>query len=370
LSRPTLSAILGELSDDGWIVQGDAHGGLGAAPGRPARPYSVNPDAGFVAGVDVGLHKVLVVIVDCTGTVRHQLRHDLDPGAAGDERVARVQAAITQAAAALSLRVEDLTGLCLGVPGIVDEAGRITRSSVIPDWTGFHVGRAMSQWCGRAVDVVNDANLAAAGERWAGAARLRDDVIYVLAGRRVSAGLIIGGHVHPGRNGAGGEIGSVPGLFVDPPGILLGESAGQDDPRIPEVFARAAAGDREALERTGELYRRLGFVVEVLAKILDPDVVVLGGGLSLAGAPLLDGVRDAATFEADVAPPVVLGELAETAVALGGAHAAFLRAADADARLRPLISAPAIRHGHAVESHLAAAAADEPATQRETRRSG
>ncbi|WP_162449169.1 ROK family transcriptional regulator [Phytoactinopolyspora mesophila] len=354
LSRPTLTAILGELSDDGWIVQGDARSGASSAPGRPARPYSVNPDAGFVAGVDIGLHKVLVVIVDCTGTVRHQLRHDLDPAAPGDERIARVQAAITQAAAALSLRVSELLGLCLGVPGIVDESGRITRSSVIPDWTGFHVGRAVSKWSGCTVDVVNDANLAAAGERWAGAARLRDDVIYVLAGRRVSAGLIIGGQVHRGRNGASGEIGSAPAMFVDPPAILLGESASQDDPRIPEVFARAAEGDQDAQERVTQLCHRLGFTVENLAKILDPDVVVLGGGLSLAGAPLLEGVRAAVTFNDDVAPPIVLGELAETAVALGGAHAAFLTAARADARLRPLASAPAVLLAQPAGAHSGA----------------
>jgi predicted NBD/HSP70 family sugar kinase len=340
LSRPTLTAILGELSADGWIVQGDARSSARSTAGRPARPYSVNPDAGFVAGVDIGLHSVLVVIVDCTGTVRHQLRHHLDPGAAGDERVARVQAAITEAAAALGLRVSDLRSLCLGVPGIVDESGRITRSSVIPDWSGFHVGRAISQWAGCTVDVVNDANLAAAGERWAGAARLHDDVIYVLAGRRVSAGLIIGGHVHRGRNGASGEIGSAPALFVDPPAILLGDSAHQDD-RMPEVFRRAAHGDRDAQQRIAQLCSLLGFAVETLAKILDPDVVVLGGGLSRAGAPLLEGVRAAVTFDADVAPPIVLGELADTAVALGGAHAAFLAAARADVRMRPLANAPA-----------------------------
>nr|WP_281352401.1 ROK family transcriptional regulator [Phytoactinopolyspora alkaliphila] len=341
LSRPTLSAILSELIDDGWIVQGDARSGMGAAPGRPARPYSVNPDAGFVAGVDIGLHKVLVVIADWTGAVRHQLRHDLDPGAPGDERVVKVQAAVSQATAALSLRVDQLIGLCLGVPGIVDESGRITRSSVIPDWTGFHVGRSFSHWSGCAVDVVNDANLAAAGERWAGAARLRDDVIYVLAGRRVSAGLILGGQVHRGRNGASGEIGSAPALFVDPPAILLGEAAGQEDPRIPEVFRQAGAGDREARRRIAELCDRLGFVVEMLAKTLDPDIVVLGGGLSLAGAPLLDGVRSAVTLNADVSPPIVLGELAETAVALGGVHVAIVSAARADARLQPLVSARA-----------------------------
>ncbi|MFC7403956.1 ROK family transcriptional regulator [Georgenia alba] len=344
LSRPTLTAILGELVADGWVRS--RPGTNPGRTGRPARTFTVDAGVLLVAGVDVGVHTARAVVADAAGTVRASHEADLPPGCPGEERLARVQRVIGQAAARAAADVEDLAALCVGVPGIVDGTGRIRRSTVVPDWSGFHVGRALEQWTGKPVDVVNDANLAAVGEHWAGAARMAQDVVYLHVGRRTSAGLLIDGKVHAGRTGGAGEIGSIPALFFDTPTVLLGDGASQLDPRIPEVFATAAAGDRSARRRVEAFARHLALDVETLVHVIDPDVVVLGGGVSRAGEALLDAVRRHVPTD-DVAPPLALGELADAAVTLGGVRRALLLAARSAPRLRPLLTttrtAPAAR---------------------------
>ncbi|WP_050761699.1 ROK family transcriptional regulator [Beutenbergia cavernae] len=344
LSRPTLAAILRELLAEGWIVAVAPTSRAGAAgAGRPARSFRIDPDAITVAGVDVGLHAVRVVVADATGARLHAVHVDVAPDAAGAERLTLVQQAIAGAARATGRDVSALAAICVGVPGIVDAAGRIRRSSVIADWSGFDVGRAIGRWAGCPVDVVNDANLAAVGEHWTGAARMCDDVVYLHLGRRTSAGLLLDGRVHPGRTGAAGEIGSIPALFLDTPSVLIEPDAAQDDPRIPEVFTAAAAGDEGAAARVEEFGRRVAESVEMLTKILDPDVVVLGGGLSRAGAALLDVVTRHVAFVDGVAPPVVLGALADEAVTSGGVRRALLLAAREEPLLRPLLAAGTAR---------------------------
>ncbi|MFD1717481.1 ROK family transcriptional regulator [Georgenia deserti] len=336
LSRPTLTAILGDLGAAGWVTSGppatDRHGA-----GRPARVFGVDPDAVLVAGVDVGVHTVRAVVADLTGTVRAHHETTVAAHAPGDRRLAVVQDVLLKSCHAAEVDLDRLAALCVGVPGIVDASGRIRRSTVVPDWSGRHVGHELEQWSARPVEIVNDANLAAVGEHWRGAARGTDDVVYLHVGRRTSAGLLLGGRVHTGRTGGAGEIGAIPALFVDNVKVLLGETAAADDARVPEVFAAAAAGEPTAAARVEDLASRLARSVETLAHVLDPDVMVLGGGLSRAGRLLVEAVDRHVPVVDDLMPPLRLGELADTAVTLGGVRRALLRAAGQNPQLEVLL---------------------------------
>ena len=338
LSRPTVDSILTELGRLGWVDQREPEdppdGGRQA--GRPARTYRLNPDAGFVVGVDVGVNLLTAMVADITGTTRHTITRAISRTTPGAERRTAVQSLVADAVAELGVEPRETLALSLGVPGIVDPSGRVTLSTVIPDWTGFHVEKHFGRWAGVPVTVANDANMATLAEHWIGAARLVDDVVYVLSGRRTSAGIIVDGRLHTGRHGAAGEIGSIPDLYFSTEELLATPGSDPDSPdAIGSVFRAAQAGDGQAGALVEEFYRRLARVVEFMVKSFDPDMVVLGGGVSRAGPPLVEGVERHLDRPVFNTMPIVLSQLGPEAVAMGAVRSALQLAV----RRSPLLAA-------------------------------
>jgi predicted NBD/HSP70 family sugar kinase len=343
LSRPTVDSILTELGRLGWVEQRDPEDPPGGArqAGRPARTYRLNPDAGFVVGVDVGVNLLTAMVADITGTTRHTVTRPISRATPGAERRTAVQSLVADAVAELGVEPRETLALSLGVPGIVDPSGRVTLSTVIPDWTGFHVERHFGRWAGVPVTVANDANMATLAEHWIGAARLVDDVVYVLAGRRTSAGIIVDGRLHTGRHGAAGEIGSIPALYFSTEELLATPGSDPDSPdAIGSVFRAAQAGDEQAAALVEEFYRRLARVVEFMVKSFDPDMVVLGGGVSRAGRPLVEGVERHLNRPVFNTMPIVLSQLGPEAVALGAVRSALQLAVRHSPLLAALVTPP------------------------------
>jgi predicted NBD/HSP70 family sugar kinase len=337
LSRPTIDSILTDLGHLGWVEQHEpTDTAVTRQAGRPARTYRLNPDAGFVVGVDVGVNLLTAMVADITGTTRHAATHPIRRTASGAERLAATQSLVADTVAVLGVEPREMLAMSLGVPGIIDPSGRVTLSTVIPDWTGFHVEKHFGRWAGVPVSVANDANMATLAEHWLGAARLVDDVIYVLTGRRTSAGIIVDGRLHVGRHGAAGEIGSIPELYFSTEELLATPGIDPDSPdAIGSVFRAASTGDEHASALVEEFYRRLARVVDFLAKAFDPDMVVIGGGVSRAGRPLVEGVERHLQRGGFSTMPLVLSELGPEAVALGAVRSALQIAV----LRRPLIAA-------------------------------
>ncbi|QYN33271.1 ROK family protein [Pseudonocardia sp. DSM 110487] len=343
LSRPTVDSILTELGRLGWVEQrepADAPEGARQA-GRPARTYRLDPDAGFVVGVDVGVNLLTAMVADITGTTRHTVTRPISRTTPGAERRTAVQSLVADAVAELGVEPRETLALSLGVPGIVDPAGRVTLSTVIPDWTGFHVEKHFGRWAGVPVTVANDANMATLAEHWIGAARLVDDVVYILSGRRTSAGIIVDGSLHTGRHGAAGEIGSIPELYFSTEELLAMPGSDPDSPdAIGSVFRAAHAGDEQAAALVEELYRRLAQVVDFMVKAFDPDMVVLGGGVSRAGRPLVEGIERHLDRPVFNTTPLVLSQLGPEAVALGAVRSALQLAVRHSPLLAALVAPP------------------------------
>ncbi|MBO0811283.1 MAG: ROK family protein [Microlunatus sp.] len=346
LSRPTLDAILSDLAGAELVALAEpstvARDGRTGA-GRPARNYLINPDSGFVAGVDVGRHKVLVAIADLTGAVRTLERAEVPPGTGGPELLALVKQTMVTAVGRIPIGLGQLRGVAVGVPGAVDASGRITRSVVVPQWSGYDIQRELSDWAGSVIMVRNDANLAVLAEQRLGAARLCRDVIYILAGRRTRAAFMINSHVLTGRHGEAGEIGSVPELFFDTPEILLGDEQA-DSEQVIGVFAAARAGDQDSIARVRRFSAELSRNIRFLITVLDPELVVIGGGLAGAADQFIPAVID------DLGPaardtPVVGSELGDAAVALGGVHQALLAAAADDPMIAAVVPSTTVPAG-------------------------
>ncbi|MEU8348643.1 MULTISPECIES: ROK family protein [Streptomyces] len=321
LSRPTVELLVEELVAQGLAEEAESVTGRS---GRPARSFRFRGEAGHVVGVDIGLHKIVLLLSDLSGAVSAAEREDIDPRMSGPDRLAFLRARIDRFLVDHKVRQDDLWALAVGVPGVVDDSGRIL-SVVVPEWTDLDLARKLGSAFSCRILAENDVNLATLAEHWRGAAQLADDVACVLAGRRSSCGVLIDGRLHRGRRGGAGELGLLPQLgLARAQDVLIWEGERREGESEVEALARAAGeGDPAALEVLDRYAARLAPGVAALVLALDPELVVLSGGLTPAGGsltPLL--VRHLRDITLHV-PRIAVSTLGEQGVALGAVRKAL-----------------------------------------------
>ncbi|MBJ7356663.1 ROK family protein [Nocardioides sp.] len=260
-------------------------------------------------GLDIGATKTLGVLVDPDGHVQAQELQATAPGAAGViDTAARVVADLGGGAAAGSVGV--------GIPGLVDHVGGEVQHAVNLGLNGDRLSlRALlEERCSLPVHVENDVNAATLG---AVALSGIQDLVYLSIGTGLAAGIAIDGRVRRGATGAAGEVGHVP---VDPAGALC--RCGQrgcletvasgsalaaawpsgDRPAAQALFAAAAAGDPAAIAVRDRFSAGVADAVRTLALSVDPQTVVLGGGVAHLGQVLVDHVAEALRRQAASSP--------------------------------------------------------------------
>ncbi len=316
-------------------------------------------------GIDVGGTKLLGVALDRSGEVLTEARSatPVGRGAPGDggELVAAIAELVDRLLVDLGTAGADpgpaAVPLGVGVPGLVDDQGGLRFAPNLPGGEGLGVTEALSRVLGgRRVVVDNDATCATVGEWTYGAARGVADAVVITLGTGIGGGLIVGGQVVRGANGFAGEIGH---MVVDPAGPAcpcgkrgcweryasgsgLGRMAGEaaqagrldllvrrvgGDPeavRGEDVTAAARAGDPGAGAVMAELGWWLALGLANVVALLDPALLVLGGGLVEAGPVLLEPARAALAGMVeggDHRPPLPLvpAALGEAAGAVGAA---------------------------------------------------
>jgi predicted NBD/HSP70 family sugar kinase len=259
-------------------------------------------------GVDIGGTKTHAVALDETGRIVQQLRL---PTGFGPEAVLAAAVRSVDALTGLTgLAAERFESIGVGVPGAVDHAtGRVTHA-VNLGLDDLDLGTELEARLGVLVRVENDVNAAAFGSfhRLGSPAGQPSDrsMAYLNLGTGLAAGLVLKGELWRGSRGAAGEIGHIP---VDPHGPVC--SCGQrgclemmasgsavarqwptSHPRpVEELFEAAAAGNVLALEVRRSLVENVAAAVRVLVLTVDVDFVVIGGGISSLGEPLLAAVR-------------------------------------------------------------------------------
>jgi glucokinase len=307
-------------------------------------------------GVDVGGTKVLAAAVSTTGRVR-QVARRTTPGRLVDAEV--VEDALTEAVmeVAAGRRID---GVGLAAAGFVDGPGeRVMFAPHLP-WRGEEVrARLMERW-GTTVVLDNDANCTARAEAIHGAARGARGAIVVTLGTGIGGAVVLDGRVHRGSNGMAGEFGH---MQVVPDGLacecggrgcweqyssgnalvrhararigqqptLLHQLCWGDPERLtgPMVTAAAEEGDLVARQAFASVGEWLGVGVANLVAAFDPEVVVVGGGVSAAGDRLLEPARAALNRSLvgaghRVVPPLLRAALGPEAGAIGGADLARL----------------------------------------------
>lgn len=327
LSRTSVENAVTTLVDDGLIVAAPASPARGA--GRPARRFSFDSTSGYVAGVDIGAASVRVAVSDLAGTV---VRHESYTGVAdardGAEMLNAVVEHIRATLAAASIPVSRVRAIGVSLPGIVDDAGRVVASVVIPEWSGIDIGAKLKAAFGRPVAVDNGVRIAAMAEHHLGVAQLVDDVLYLSVGNRIAMGLILGGRPRRGIHNAAGDIGRLafPGLVTH-----TGQLTWHSGETAEEVFTRAHAGDETASAELDRFIDQLGRGIATLVLTVDPAMVVIGGGLSAAHEQFLAPLRQSLATHIDLpfSVPLVEARLGAEAASHGALVFAFRRHAAA-----------------------------------------
>ncbi len=337
LSRPTVEAIVEELTECGLIEVAPAVSARGQrSPGRPARRFRFCPHAGFVVGVDVRARSVSACLADLDGRAvaveRRAVRADLG-GAARARAVTDVVRRAIDGSGADARRVWAAT---VGTPGLVDRSNtRVRQADNLKGWAEADIVTTLGDTLGCPVAVENDANLAALGEQWRGVGGAADEMVFVLLGERLGAGVITGGRLLRGHRGAAGEIGFIrfPGSTSSQPGLepLVPDAVAADAARRTgaDIIRGAAEGDAGAVAAITSYGRRLAAGIAPVLLALDPAVVVLGTsffalpGLAPAAELLVTAAEEeAASLLVDL-PQWRLSALGDEAVITGAVRFAL-----------------------------------------------
>jgi predicted NBD/HSP70 family sugar kinase len=319
LSRPSVGVIVQELAAGGWVTVVEPNGSV---VGRPARRYEFNAGAGHVLGVDVGAHKILALLADLDGKVVQTIRRQVTPQDNPDERLAALDQAIADCLGQTGLAPADLWQLTVGVTGPVDATGRTTLFTPLPGWSEVDPVGHLRLRFSCPIRVENDCKLAAVAERWQGVAHDAADIVYLLAGMRTGAGLIIDGNLRRGFGGAAGEIGALPAVrWLNAPSHLencpgVPDTISPDD-KAAWVFKAARTGNSAALTAIRRYTRDLAVGTAALVLALDPQVVVLGGGFSRSADLILDPLKRELQRLCLRMPDVRASTLGDESVALG-----------------------------------------------------
>lgn len=337
LGRSTIGALVAELTALGvveeWVPTG------GPQSGRPSHVVGPNPNGPCVLAVDISIDDAAIAAVGIGGTIlqRWQLaaeRTVLTPAVVA-EKVLTILATLAEQTPALLL-----VGIGISVPGTVDrQTGKV---GVAPNLGWHDVDMPSLLRTGVPVVVGNDADLAVLAEHVRGSGRACDDVVFLMGRYGVGAGIIAGGMSLLGTAGRAGEIGH---NVIDPAGrpchcgqrgcleTYVGEEALLAQAGLPdvaaggdvdEVFRRARASDPRSCAAIRQAATSLGEAVAVLANLLDPRRVVLGGMFArLLAESSGDIVRAMDARSLDTSVELSAPGLGDDSALLGAAELAF-----------------------------------------------
>jgi glucokinase-like ROK family protein len=321
LSRATVSAIVEELLNARLLREARVGASRG---GRRPTILELNPDAGRVIGIDIGATHLMVSVANLRGDLLGEYDSTLEIALGPDHCLQKVDEAVRQVLAKINCDLESITSIAVGVPGpVVAKLGMVVAPPIMPGWDGFPIQDRLRALWGRPIFVDNDADLGALGEWTYGAGKGESNLAYVKLGTGVGCGILIDGQIYRGVLGTAGEIGHVTVSEDGPPctcgnygcleamagGRAIGQraqlaiKAGQRTSLAAinhngEVTARDVAlaaknGDAVSQQLLSDAGRHIGSALASLINLLNPGLVLIGGGLTGAGEYLLNPIRAA-----------------------------------------------------------------------------
>ncbi|MEJ7617509.1 MAG: ROK family protein [Pyrinomonadaceae bacterium] len=314
------------------------------------------PGADCVIAADVGGTNLRAAVINESGQVLERFKQHTPKTETPVEMIGAFVSAARELMERQSVREHaHIRGMAIAVPATVDvKQGVVMRAPNVPSLDGLRLTAALEQELSLPVIIENDANAAAVGEMWQGAARNQRTIICLTLGTGVGGGIILDGELWRGADGTAGEIGH---LIVEPVGYpcpcggrgclevygsatAIVRMAREMRPRYPnstihtiedlsaeKLYKLGLAGD----ELAREVFRRVGFYLGVgltsLINLLNPEMIVIGGGAAAGWELFDDHMREQIASRAFAVPArrakIVRAECDDNAGLLGAAHLAF-----------------------------------------------
>lgn len=319
LTRSAVTAIISDLVQNDLVRE--AEDGPATA-GRPPILLEMNPDRGYLVGVDIGATHIGFIITNFACQTLFEIEKPFDVTKPPEIALERVHQCLLSILREQNLNLSDVLGIGVGVPGpVIIERGTVSAPPLMPGWDEYPIRNQLQELWQRPVSLNNDAELGALGEWTHGAGRGERNLAYIKVGTGIGAGLLLDGEIYHGETGLAGEIGHITILQNGPRcrcgnyGCLEALAGGAAIARraqeavrsgrrtlmamyepvekisAADVAEAAQRGDLVAQEIMKEVGTYLGIAIASLLNLFNPGMVVMGGGISQTGDLLLQPIR-------------------------------------------------------------------------------
>jgi glucokinase-like ROK family protein len=318
LTRAAITSIINDLQAIGLVNEVE-----GKYPsGRKPIVLEINPNRGYVVGVDIGSTHLTILLANYAAHVIKDIEWPIRIDEGPTVILGQVDQRLRDFLKESNLKMGDIKAICVGVPGpVVLQEGMVSEPPIMPGWDKFPIKNYIKSLWKVPVTIGNDAELGAIGEWAYGAGRGEDNLAYIKVGRGIGAGLLLDGQVYHGADGSAGEIGHFtieengPLCSCGNRGCLEAVAGGNavakraiesiknghrtelsaitpiDSIESKDVIAAACNGDLLSQQILSEAGSHLGTAIAGLVNLFNPSIIIIGGGVSQIGDLLLEPIR-------------------------------------------------------------------------------
>jgi predicted NBD/HSP70 family sugar kinase len=343
LSPATVSNIVKELTGAGVL-----HTTPSTRSGRRAQHVTLARALGIVAGVHFSTRHLRIALADVTNTVVAEHNMPLAKDHRADNELDKATRLIADMLESVEATMDEILAVGIAIPAPVDTAtGEISRSGLMRGWDGISIADLMHRRIKRPVFVDNESNLGALAEFRLGAARGRENVVYLRVGQGIGAGLVLNGGVFRGFSNSAGEFGHMTidehgplcrcgnrgclEAIAGGPAILESLLDSTGPLKLTDVIVRAISGDPHCIRAIADAGRHIGIAAANICNLLAPERIVVGGELARAGelllGPLRHSLERSVVMGTDKVADIVQSQLGERAELTGALLFAIDRAA-------------------------------------------
>lgn len=341
LNKATVSSLVSELIESQLVTEsgpGESSGG------RKPTLLLFNRGAGYAIGIDIRVNDLFAVLVDLEGNVIRERTVPLKDSSP-DHTIDQIRKMMHWLSKRAPESPYGIVGIGIGVPGLVDEKSRIVSAPNL-GWNNVAVQNLLISEFGENIHIDNEANAGAIGEKLYGAGRDAANLIYISIGVGIGSGMIVGGELYRGTSNFSGEVGH---MTVTENGPLCrcgnrgcwetlasekalldraaqrwqDDAAASEEEGLDRLLKLARAGDLDALSLLEETGKHLGVGLANLVNILNPELIVIGNRLSMAGdllqEPMLHTLESRSLSYHMKKTQVAFAELGIRSTALGAA---------------------------------------------------
>jgi glucokinase len=338
LSMPTVMRIVDELIDEGLIR---STGEMAGKTGRPRELLEYNKEGYSVIGIDLGGTKLYGALANIGGEILQEVRLD-QHNSSGEESFERVCNLIETLISSPGNHGQKILGIAVGAPGVTHFRPGIVEWAPSLNWRNFPLKTRLEERFDLPTVIENDVNLAVLGEQWFGAGKGVQNMVLLSIGTGLGAGIIIDGTIYRGHDEAAGEAGYLlPGILslgksydqfgamesiVSGTGIADRAKArihtnipGENHRNLTstDVFDAARNKEEWALEIIGETVDYLSLVIANTATLINPELIVLGGGVSNSADLLLEPIQKRIEGVIQHIPRIEISTLGARATVMG-----------------------------------------------------